>query len=58
LESTSLCSWYKKLEGEIIEEIFRDYYRDELTLYSKENIITCCKLLVRHSMSETISGGM
>jgi len=36
-------------EGEIIEEIFRDYYRDELTLYSKENIITCCKLLVRRS---------
>ncbi|HVO68187.1 MAG TPA: MBL fold metallo-hydrolase [Syntrophales bacterium] len=36
-------------EEEIIEEIFRDYYRDELTLYSRENIITCCKLLVRRS---------
>jgi len=36
-------------EEEIIEEIYRDYYRDELTLYSRENIITCCKLLVRRS---------
>jgi glyoxylase-like metal-dependent hydrolase (beta-lactamase superfamily II) len=36
-------------EEKIIEEIYRDYYRDELTLYSRENIITCCKLLVRRS---------
>ncbi len=39
----------KRSEEEIIEEIFRNYYRDELTLYSRENIITCCKLLVRRS---------
>jgi glyoxylase-like metal-dependent hydrolase (beta-lactamase superfamily II) len=39
----------KRPEGEIIEEIFKEYYRDELTLYSRENIITCCKLLVRRS---------
>lgn len=36
-------------EEEIIKDIYRDYYRDELTLYSRENIITCCKLLVRRS---------
>ena len=36
-------------EGEIIEEIYRDYYHDELTLYTPENIITCCKLLIRRS---------
>jgi glyoxylase-like metal-dependent hydrolase (beta-lactamase superfamily II) len=36
-------------EEKIIEEIYRNYYRDELTLYSRENIITCCKLLVRRS---------
>jgi glyoxylase-like metal-dependent hydrolase (beta-lactamase superfamily II) len=36
-------------EEEIIEEIYRDYYRDELTLYTPENIITCCKLLIRRS---------
>lgn len=38
-------------EQEIMEEIYRDYYRDELTLYSRENIITCCKLLIRRSRS-------
>jgi len=36
-------------EEEIMEEIYRNYYRDELTLYSRENIITCCKLLIRRS---------
>jgi glyoxylase-like metal-dependent hydrolase (beta-lactamase superfamily II) len=36
-------------EEEIIAEIYRDYYRDELTLYTPENIITCCKLLIRRS---------
>ena len=36
-------------EEELIAEIYRDYYRDELTLYTPENIITCCKLLIRRS---------
>ena len=36
-------------EEEIMEEIYRNYYRDELTLYSRENIITCDKLLIRRS---------
>ena len=36
-------------EEEIIAEIYKEYYRDELTLYTPENIITCCKLLIRRS---------
>jgi glyoxylase-like metal-dependent hydrolase (beta-lactamase superfamily II) len=27
--------------------IFRFYYNDELTIYSPENILNCCRLLVR-----------
>lgn len=33
----------------VVRDIFRDYYRDELTLYSKENILVCCRLLVRRA---------
>jgi len=39
----------RRPEEEIMKEIYRDYYRDELTLYSPENILTCCKLLIRRS---------
>jgi glyoxylase-like metal-dependent hydrolase (beta-lactamase superfamily II) len=31
----------------VVQEIFREYYRDELTLYSAENILGCCRLIVR-----------
>jgi len=33
----------------IIEEIFAEFYRDELLIYSRENIIGCCRLLLRRS---------
>ena len=36
-------------DNEIAQELFNDYYMDELCLYSRENIIGCCKLLVRRS---------
>jgi len=36
-------------EGEIIETIFNKYYRDELKMYTRENIITCCKLIIKRS---------
>jgi hypothetical protein len=29
--------------------IFSEFYRDELTLYSRENILDCCRLLLRRS---------
>jgi glyoxylase-like metal-dependent hydrolase (beta-lactamase superfamily II) len=31
----------------VVQDIFREYYRDELTLYSGENILGCCRLIVR-----------
>lgn len=37
-------------EDEIVaRDIFRDHYRDELNLYSRENILVCCRLLVRRA---------
>lgn len=36
----------------VISEIFAEFYRDELTLYSRENIINCCRLLYRRSLEE------
>ncbi len=36
-------------EEEITEEIYRDYYRGELTYARPENMIACCKLLIRRS---------
>lgn len=35
--------------NEIVQELFNDYYRDELCLYPEENIMLCCRLLVRRS---------
>ena len=32
--------------------IFAEFYRDELTLYSRENIMDCCRLLLRRSREE------
>jgi 2-aminobenzoylacetyl-CoA thioesterase len=31
----------------VVRDIFREYYRDELTLYSGDNILGCCRLIVR-----------
>ncbi len=36
-------------DDRIIEEIFKEFYRDELLIYSRENIIGCCRLLLRRS---------
>ncbi len=36
-------------DEEIIEDIFTMYYRDELKSYTRQNIITCCKLLIKRS---------
>lgn len=31
----------------VVQDIFREYYRDEPTLYSGDNILGCCRLIVR-----------
>jgi glyoxylase-like metal-dependent hydrolase (beta-lactamase superfamily II) len=35
-----------------VSTIFNEFYRDELTLYSRENIRECCRLLLRRSREE------
>jgi len=35
-----------------VSTIFNEFYRDELTLYSGENIRECCRLLLRRSREE------
>ena len=39
-----------RTEEDIAQELFDFYYRDELTLYLPETILTCCRLLVRRSL--------
>ena len=40
-------------DGEaIVAGMMKEFYRDELTLYSRENITNCCRLLVRRSLEE------
>jgi glyoxylase-like metal-dependent hydrolase (beta-lactamase superfamily II) len=36
-------------DDSIIQEIYADFYGDELLLYPRENIIGCCRLLLRRS---------
>lgn len=36
-------------EDDLVRDIFKTYYRDELTLYTRENIINCAKLLVKRA---------
>lgn len=36
-------------ERALIEEIYGKYYRDEMKMYTRENIETCCKLLIKRS---------
>ena len=36
-------------EETAVSEIFGEFYRDELTMYRRENIIDCCRLLLRRS---------
>lgn len=33
----------------VVRDLFEDYYHNELTLYTKENILVCCRLLVRRA---------
>jgi 2-aminobenzoylacetyl-CoA thioesterase len=37
----------KRNDEEIAEELFQFYYDDELKIYSPQNILSCCRLLVR-----------
>jgi len=39
-------------EETLVSGIFAEFYRDELTLYSRENIGECCRLLLRRSREE------
>lgn len=36
----------------VVAGIVNEFYRDELTLYSRENITNCCRLLLRRSLEE------
>jgi glyoxylase-like metal-dependent hydrolase (beta-lactamase superfamily II) len=39
-------------DDEIIRDLFKEYYRDELLLYTRENIIECCRLLLKRSRQQ------
>ncbi len=40
-------------DGEtVVAGIVNEFHRDELTLYSRENITNCCRLLLRRSLEE------
>jgi glyoxylase-like metal-dependent hydrolase (beta-lactamase superfamily II) len=39
-------------EEAVVAGIFGEFHRDELTLYSGENIMNCCRLLLRRSREE------
>jgi 2-aminobenzoylacetyl-CoA thioesterase len=36
-------------DDDIVADIFADFYRDELKLYTRENIVGCCRLLIKRS---------
>lgn len=37
---------------DIAQDIFREYYKDELTMYTEENIANCARLLVKRAREE------
>jgi glyoxylase-like metal-dependent hydrolase (beta-lactamase superfamily II) len=39
----------KREDRAIVHDLFSYYYHDELTLYTMENILVCCRLLVRRA---------
>ncbi len=39
----------KKNDEEIVDDLFTEYYRDEFTLYSEQNIRNCFRLLIRRA---------
>jgi 2-aminobenzoylacetyl-CoA thioesterase len=40
---------YQGDPDDLIRDIFSEYYRDELTLYTEENIVNCARLLVKRA---------
>jgi 2-aminobenzoylacetyl-CoA thioesterase len=34
---------------ELVPEVFAEFYKDELTMYTKENIMTCARLIIRRA---------
>jgi glyoxylase-like metal-dependent hydrolase (beta-lactamase superfamily II) len=38
-----------RITEEIINDLFNEFYRDELTMYTPENIMNCCRLLVKRA---------
>jgi 2-aminobenzoylacetyl-CoA thioesterase len=42
----------KDNKEKIAKELFKKYYKDELTLYSPENIKNCCNLLIKRTLEE------
>jgi hypothetical protein len=36
-------------EDAVIQDLYPRFYRDELALYTPENIIGCCRLVIRRS---------
>jgi hypothetical protein len=36
-------------EDAVIRDLYPRFYRDELALYTPDNIITCCRLVIRRS---------
>lgn len=48
----SLCEEIRKDtrdEDAVIRDLYPRFYRDELALYTPDNIITCCRLVIRRS---------
>ena len=37
---------------EIAKDLFDEYYQDEFLLYGPENILSCCRLLVKRALAE------
>ncbi|MCP4692500.1 MAG: Zn-dependent hydrolase, partial [Desulfobacterales bacterium] len=46
----------KKSDEEIADDLFKEYYRDEFTIYSEENIKNCTRLLVRRARENEAGG--
>jgi 2-aminobenzoylacetyl-CoA thioesterase len=55
---SSAAGLWKRLKADsrngetVIADMVNEFYRDELTLYSRENITNCCRLLRRRSLEE------
>jgi 2-aminobenzoylacetyl-CoA thioesterase len=39
----------RKDDEQLIRDIYNDFYCDEMLLYTRENIVGCCKLLIKRS---------